>query len=311
VANVQGDHDNYEVEISRQDPQSRAITGWSCSCQWADHSFDRTRKWRKYESRPCSHVLATYWKSLGTPLDDSPEGQPPTPGQRTNPLPGQPRPGQTPGQAGPGGHGGAPLDVREPAGGDRSFGPDDEGAAPAPQPGPMNMPQGPSPMQDTPIAPGRGVIPPFPGAQMEQWQNWQGPGTTDGGQESPPWAVSVPGAKQPTPFNPLQLPGTYSAWRVEASYQVGDVVQLTQDIYMNTDSNLQGNWQLIPARRPDGRPQSASVRDVDPTTGFVQIWVSLDDNSFNQPAYAYGYVNPEEIKPSRATNDPTAPRRVR
>jgi hypothetical protein len=105
VANVQGDHDNYEVEISRQDPQSRAITGWSCSCQWADHSFDRTRKWRKYESRPCSHVLATYWKSLGTPLDDSPEGQPPTPGQRTNPLPGQPRPGQTPGQAGPGGHG--------------------------------------------------------------------------------------------------------------------------------------------------------------------------------------------------------------
>jgi len=79
---------------------------------------------------------------------------------------------------------------------------------------------------------------------------------------------------------------------------------------MNTDPSLQGNWQMIPARKPNGQPQLASVRDVDPQTGFIQIWISMDANGPLQVPYAYAYVDPSEIKPSQATNDPTAPRRV-
>src|SRR4051812_15960069 len=34
VAHVVGDHGEYQVEISRDDPSSRAITQWTCECPW-------------------------------------------------------------------------------------------------------------------------------------------------------------------------------------------------------------------------------------------------------------------------------------
>ena len=50
---VQGDHGIYEPTIERQDPESRSISSWSCQCRWSDYSWGRTRKWKKYEGRPC------------------------------------------------------------------------------------------------------------------------------------------------------------------------------------------------------------------------------------------------------------------
>lgn len=70
VANVIGDHGKYEVTISRDDPNSMAITQWTCECPWDQYAFNRTRKWKKYEGRCCSHVLAAFWQGQATPIDD-------------------------------------------------------------------------------------------------------------------------------------------------------------------------------------------------------------------------------------------------
>lgn len=70
VALVRGDNGIYEVEFQRQDPNSRAISMWSCTCPWAQFVWFRSRPWHKYEGRVCSHCLAAYWQAKATPLDD-------------------------------------------------------------------------------------------------------------------------------------------------------------------------------------------------------------------------------------------------
>jgi hypothetical protein len=78
VGQVQGDHGTYQTEISRDDPNSQAITLWQCECPWDQFAWQRTRQWKKYEGRVCSHVLATYWQAQTMPLDeDSEPGQSP------------------------------------------------------------------------------------------------------------------------------------------------------------------------------------------------------------------------------------------
>lgn len=190
VGHVVGDHGEYNAEIGRDDPDSRTISTWQCECPWDQYAWQRTRKWKKYEGRPCAHVMALYWKSLATPLDDYDPDQhgPMDPGQNQGP-PMPPGGGPPP----------APSDDLP-----RSFGPDEaEGipadAGPPPEPAPGFAPPG-SP----------GVLPPSP---MEQLQMQQPPipGQTPGGMPSNPSVVSVPGAKMPSPFNPIQYPGgTYS-----------------------------------------------------------------------------------------------------
>lgn len=81
---VQGDHGTYQTELWRDDPNAQAITLWDCDCQWEDYSWGRTRQFKKYEGRPCSHTLALYWESMATPLDTDAyfgdeEGQMPLP----------------------------------------------------------------------------------------------------------------------------------------------------------------------------------------------------------------------------------------
>lgn len=78
----------YETEIWQDDPNSQAITLWSCDCPWGQKSWGRTRQWKKYEGRPCKHTLALYWQSLGTPVENA---QVQTPQQ-----PAQPQMGETP-----------------------------------------------------------------------------------------------------------------------------------------------------------------------------------------------------------------------
>lgn len=70
VAMVRGDYGVYEVEFQRQDPNSRSISMWSCTCPWAQFVWYRTGPWKKYEGRVCSHCLAAYWAAKGTPLDE-------------------------------------------------------------------------------------------------------------------------------------------------------------------------------------------------------------------------------------------------
>lgn len=94
VGMVQGDHGQYQTEISREDPSSMAITQWQCDCPWDQYAWQRTRQWKKYEGRPCSHVLATFWKSQASPVDEDVH---PAMTQQQVP-PGQPMPPSIPGQ---------------------------------------------------------------------------------------------------------------------------------------------------------------------------------------------------------------------
>jgi hypothetical protein len=71
VGQVQGDHGTYQPEIHRNDPQSRAISYSSCPCNWGlFQNTPRTREFRRFQSRPCAHILATYWLSQALPLDE-------------------------------------------------------------------------------------------------------------------------------------------------------------------------------------------------------------------------------------------------
>jgi hypothetical protein len=82
VGEVQGDHDTYQTEIWRDDPQSQAITMWDCDCPWSDYSWGRTRQWKKFEGRPCAHTLALFWEAQRTPVsgeEQVPAQAPPTP----------------------------------------------------------------------------------------------------------------------------------------------------------------------------------------------------------------------------------------
>ena len=57
AAHVLGDHGTYEAEIVFE-PGSRRVAQWNCTCPWAAYSWGRSGKWKKYEGRVCSHVLA-------------------------------------------------------------------------------------------------------------------------------------------------------------------------------------------------------------------------------------------------------------
>lgn len=75
VAQVNGDNGTYETEIWRDDPNNpNVISLWNCSCPWGQHSWGRTRQWKKYEGRPCAHVLAVNWESQRQPKDTDEQG---------------------------------------------------------------------------------------------------------------------------------------------------------------------------------------------------------------------------------------------
>lgn len=185
--------DMHYPEITRDDPNSQQIQNFNCTCKWAQYSFDRTRKWKKYEQRPCSHVLATYWMAKSTPLDvtdqDSnyqvPRGQKQSPaGPQQMDLPGMPAHPMMDDAVNQ-----TPMPQEQPL-------PSNQDLAMPPQPQNPNV-------QFKPQVP-----------QREQL-NLFDVVTPPGMQPVMPGAVSVPGGAPPTPGNPVQLPGTFSSW-VEA-----------------------------------------------------------------------------------------------
>jgi len=183
VGKVIGDHGTYQTTISRQDPSSAKITQWTCECPWNQYAFQRTRQWKKYEGRPCAHVLALYWKAKSTPIDneyDPATGQNVAPQQNLFDM---------------------PRDQNVPSGMQNAS----PFAAPVqPSQGEQLGIPGMNPGQAQGTPPGPSILPQFP----------MDPSLMP----PPPNPASVPGLKQPSPTNPVQYPGgTFSSWQFQAS----------------------------------------------------------------------------------------------
>jgi hypothetical protein len=224
---VEGDHGTYNTEIQRNDPNSQSIAMWSCECKWDQFAWQRTRQWKRLEGRVCSHVLATYWQALATPLDEEigpgsegpqepqPGGEGGAPAETGQPAPGaQPSPfGQAPG----GGTGAVP-----PAG---AAGPQKPGmpnqVAPAPQPSPVPG-QAPEPQS---------LIPQYP---------------LDPALQPAINPVSVPGQKPQSPLNPVQNAGGTFSHVAAAQFRNGDMVQLKQADHGQTVGLNAGETKEIP-----------------------------------------------------------------
>lgn len=277
VAHVIGDHGDYTCEISRDDPNSRAITQWTCECPWDQYAFQRTRQWKKYEARPCAHVLAAYWKSLGTPLDeDVPPGQ--------EGRPPMPPPSGTPQGYGPGTPGGMPPGPLLPQM------PNEPVPAPETIPNVPGIPNiGPPPSQTAPFMapPGENqIIPPFPGI---------------GPEALPP--ISIPGGKPPTPYNPIQQPGTFSSWQGFAAagdqFQAGDMGRLVEDTYGEAvGKGASGDWRLVP------KNSIGEVMGQDPTTGWVEINFPLKNSGPMQPYHVRIFIEAEKLTPMPGVQKP-------
>lgn len=204
-----GTPDEHDVEISRHDPASQLIEQWNCDCAWAQYAWDRTRKWKKFEGRVCSHVLATYWKARSTPMDmsDQDEGFQAGPGQKAG-LPGQQAlPGMTPDD----------LKTQQDQQGEQDEQPgglpdEDEGAPVQPTPpGQQPVPQS---TQDLlipkqPVSPYN--VPKQPDIPQYQQLHLFDVTAPAGMQPTPMAApVSVPGGSPPSPSSPVMFPGTFS-----------------------------------------------------------------------------------------------------
>lgn len=213
---VRGDHGTYESNIMRQDPESSVITGWHCECKWNQFAWQRTRQWKIYEGRPCSHVLALYFISKMLPTEEeeppptAPEGMPPAPAP-VGPV-GEPSPFAVPpgGQQAPGmPEGTVPSVPRGPRGLEQltPFKPEDIGAFDPNEILEQRLgPQAPPPPQKIQTPPLEQLK-----EQMRLQQPAAPPGASPYGQAAPKGTVSVPGARVPDHNNPIQFPGgTYS-----------------------------------------------------------------------------------------------------
>lgn len=71
---VEGDNGTYGIEIYRENENDNKITRWSCGCPWGHYAtMARTRSFKKYENRPCSHIIAAMWQSWSQPLTSDPQ----------------------------------------------------------------------------------------------------------------------------------------------------------------------------------------------------------------------------------------------
>jgi hypothetical protein len=279
VSQVQGDHGSYQCEIGRDDPNSKAATQMNCECPWWSFSTGRTRQFKKFEQRPCSHLLSTWWKSQGTPLDD--EYNPQTPQNPVQPTPFNQPPGQS-APVGPGGFDSAPPPT----------GPD--GGQPSIEQL-QGMPSATAPVPGQPqLPPGNEILPPWP---------------MDPALNTPVNPISVPGLKQPSPLNPVQYPGgtfsSYNGW----GYGEPDTIQV-----VSNDPWANGN--LVSLRYDDvgtalGRSEEhgagqqmaipgGSVGEIlgtDPTTKMINVLYSgpCKNNGPMEPFGVSAFHFPSEV----------------
>lgn len=293
VGTVQGDHGTYQTEISREDPNSQAISQWQCDCPWDQYAWQRTRQWKKYEGRPCAHVLATFWKSQASPLDE--DIHPAM--QQQQVAPGKPMPPTIPGQ---------------------TFSPTDPmmqslvapGFTPAMQQGqgilpglPGGAPMGPG----TAPMPGQAFgTPPIPGLPPEILP----PFPMEGQMEPQPPQVSIPGAKPQTPLNPMQWPGgTLSSVRdeweqvfgsfkqAEAEWRNGAMVQM-----IGSDMGIAEGPDVsnpMHGRHMEIRPNSVGEvlgSDILPGLGqMVEVIFPLHTTGELQPYHIRAWLRPDQL----------------
>lgn len=284
VGQVQGDHGTYQTEVWRDDPNSRAITMWNCDCPWDQFAWQRTRQWKKYEGRPCAHTLALYWKSLATPLDEDShpamlQANPQMQGIQQSLFPGtqfaNPSPMQTQ-QA-------IPASPIGPA---------------APQQQQLMIP-GVAPGMATGVPGDSGIIPPNPMPEL--------------GQEPEQPVVSIPGAKPPSPLNPLQWPGgTFShvanEWELEKiaefniqapGFENGNIVQLLEDDYGMAEgkSEAHGAGQYMSILKNTRGLGEVLGEDNIPGMGrVVEVIFPLDKSRELEPYHIRAWISPDKLK---------------
>lgn len=284
IGHVVGDHGEYQTEIGRDDPNSRAITTWQCDCPWDQYAWQRTRQWKKYEGRPCAHVLATYWKSLSTPLDED-----------VNPATGEQNTQMSLFNAPPRTAPSAPSPFQAPGG---PVMPSQQMQIPGVAPGQATGAPGQAP--GAPPQPNQ-IIPPFPLDAIQQAQNAINP-------------ASVPGQRQPSPTNPMQWPGgTFSSvqngwefdtmWHMSADFvsqpegfQNGNIVSTKHEDWGTWSGKSVEHGAGSPAKIPAG--SVGEVLGQDPTTGMVQVLFMGDltkDHGPMQPYGATAWFFPSEI----------------
>lgn len=273
---VQGDHGTYEVEISRDDPDSNAISGWSCTCPWGTTwAWDRTRNYKRFQGRVCSHALALFWQGRSTPLDveDMPFDYQVPRGQKAGP--------QTPGQ----GQMFSP-DITIPAGekddllkkvptvtdedGSEVIPAMPEGKEQGQVPGqkePIQMqgPEGEQPSLSDMTNPGIEPLGPQPQQQKkptdyqrQQLQLWDIP--SGGGKPMPataPVSINQP-PMPPDPTNPINMPGKFSFFSHKAKFglvkpQIGFDFRYAADPFQGwlTDQLARGYTPRVIVRHPN------------------------------------------------------------
>lgn len=300
LANVTGDHGNYQCEIHRADTGNpNAITGSHCTCDWGQfQNLPRTRQWKRFQNRPCAHILAAWWQAQGLPTDE---------------------------QRNPGGD---------------NFGPNGQGQLFDMTPyapnqntkmwknNPVIPPNAWFAQPDTPFAPGTPLTPDMMGQSQAPSPEDVLPQFPMGEQLQLPEVnpVSMPGGRPgPTPGNPIQYPGgTFSRFipsgrtsrlmiMADQQYQNGQMVRTLID---DPNGTLVGRDQ--PQGFPEGKrpgdkvtiPKGAvcEVLGTDPTTGMVNVlWMgkAFDANSFFEPFGATNWYWPSQIAP--ASNTPPGP----
>lgn len=70
IAECQGDHGRYTINLFRTDPEARRIVTWSCTCPWGYWAF---RRQYEYRGRLCSHALAVFYEARSRDYGDTPE----------------------------------------------------------------------------------------------------------------------------------------------------------------------------------------------------------------------------------------------
>lgn len=63
ASKVKSGDNEYDVEIYRQDPNSRSISMWSCSCPAGQWAFKQKGPRKKLNGRLCAHTLATLFEA--------------------------------------------------------------------------------------------------------------------------------------------------------------------------------------------------------------------------------------------------------
>jgi hypothetical protein len=329
VGRVQGDHGNYESEITRQDPESQVITGWHCTCPWNQYAWQRTRQWKVYEGRPCSHVLALYYVAKQAPSEKEEEfvSRPPDlQGPPKAPAPvGEPSPFAAPTQdAFPGGV--VPSVPEGPRGLQQltPFKPEDVGAMDPNEIleqrlGPLapQMPQypqtelTPEEQQYLGLQPPQKIqTPPLELLKEQQRLNQPPakPGESPYGQASPPGTVSVPGIRQPNERNPFGSiwSNVYNGHRLAATpgwyrYKSGDSITLAESAIGIAEGPINaegvGAYQEIPAG------SVGEVQDQDPTLGFVEAIFPLSGGA-KTPTHVRCFLESTDIVPPSTKNRP-------